>query len=175
MPTLQELADNLYEDDDMKYMLTESRKTAKLDKIDVKDKKSIFTKLKEYPYEFEINSSLQLASINGIKVAELPDNNDDTIVSMTKSELQELIKNEVSTQLGNNSSEATYITKTFDLRYFIFLGSAYSSAYDNAGYVAINVTDIVNINQERTFPLHLWPTDKDVTVGGWIKAIRIGD
>ena len=209
MPTLQELADNLCEDDDMEYVFTESKKTAKLDKIYVKDKKSIFTKLKEYPYEFEINSSLQLASINGIKVAELPDNNDDTIVSMTKSELQELIKNEVSTQLGNNSSEATYITEAFadvnatknqtnvlesitlsagkyvlvgyayyrgtDLRYLVRFGDSSSSAYDRNGYVGMNVTSIVNVIEEQTFQFTLWPTDKDVTVGGWIKAIRIGD
>lgn len=28
---------------------------------------SIYTKLNKYPYEFEINAQLQLASINGIK------------------------------------------------------------------------------------------------------------
>lgn len=62
-----------------------------------------------------------------------------------------------------------------DLRYFISLGNVASFAYDNNGHVAMNVTDIVNITQESTFPLHLWPTNKDVTVDGWIKAIRIGD
>ena len=62
-----------------------------------------------------------------------------------------------------------------DLRYFISLGNAASSAYDNNGHVAMNVTDIVNITQESTFSLYLWPTNKDVTVDGWIKAIRIGD
>ena len=32
------------------------------------DGKAIYTKLKEYPYEFEINSNLQLASIDGVEI-----------------------------------------------------------------------------------------------------------
>lgn len=68
LPSLQYVADRLCEDNDMEYVLLESKKTASLDKIIVSDGKSIYTKLKEYPYEFEINSSLQLASINGVKV-----------------------------------------------------------------------------------------------------------
>lgn len=68
LPSLQYVADRLCEDNDMEYVLLESKKTASLDKIIVLDGKSIYTKLKEYPYEFEINSSLQLASINGVKV-----------------------------------------------------------------------------------------------------------
>ena len=68
LPSLQYVADKLCEDNDMEYVLLESKKTASLDKIIVSEGKSIYTKLKEYPYEFEINSSLQLASINGVKV-----------------------------------------------------------------------------------------------------------
>ena len=68
LPSLQYVADKLCEDNDMEYVLLESKKTASLDKIIVSDGKSIYTKLKEYPYEFEINNSLQLASINGVKV-----------------------------------------------------------------------------------------------------------
>ena len=69
LPNLQYLADKLCEDNDMEYVLTQSKANASLDKIDVTNLSSIYTKLKEYPYEFEINSSLQLASIDGIKVA----------------------------------------------------------------------------------------------------------
>ncbi len=68
MPTLQELADVLYEDDEIQYIVLES-KVADKEKVTVGDKTSIYTKLNNYPYEFEINSSLQLASIDGIKVA----------------------------------------------------------------------------------------------------------
>ena len=70
LPNLQYLADKLCEDNDMEYVLTASKEHASLDKIDVTNISSIFTKLKEYPYEFEINNSLQLASIDGIQIAE---------------------------------------------------------------------------------------------------------
>lgn len=69
MPTLQELADVLYEDNEIQYIALES-KVADKEKVTVGDKTSIYTKLNNYPYEFEINSSLQLASIDGIKIAQ---------------------------------------------------------------------------------------------------------
>ena len=69
MPTLQELSDELCEDNEIEYVELASKNVASLDKIEVGEAESIFTKLKDYPYEFEINSSLQLASIDGIKVA----------------------------------------------------------------------------------------------------------
>lgn len=67
MPTLQELADILYEDNEIQYVALES-KVADKEKVTVGEKTSIFTKLNQYPYEFEINSSLQLASIDGEKL-----------------------------------------------------------------------------------------------------------
>ncbi len=72
MPTLQELADALYEDNEIQYVALES-KVADKERITVGNKTSIFTKLDNYPYEFEINSSLQLSSINGVKVASTKD------------------------------------------------------------------------------------------------------
>lgn len=69
MPTLQELANDFCEDSEIQYVTLESKKIAGLEKIDVGEATSIFTKLKEYPYEFEINSSLQLASVDGVKIA----------------------------------------------------------------------------------------------------------
>ena len=69
MPTLQEFADGLCEDDEIQYVQLQSKKVGSLNKIEIGNASSIFTKLKEYPYEFEINSSLQLASIDGIQVA----------------------------------------------------------------------------------------------------------
>lgn len=73
MPSLQELADGLCEDenDEIEYVFTKSQKEqASLEKIKIGDATSIFTKLREYPYEFEIDRQLKLASINGIKVAD---------------------------------------------------------------------------------------------------------
>ncbi len=69
MPTLQELADSLCKDKEIEYVELESKsKLASLNKIIVGDKTSIYTKLKEYPYEFEINSNLQLASVDNKKI-----------------------------------------------------------------------------------------------------------
>ncbi len=65
LATLQYLADELCEDEDIEYVLKKKSEIASLEKIEVSDVSSIFTKLKKYPYEFEINASLQLASING--------------------------------------------------------------------------------------------------------------
>ena len=77
LPNLQYLADKLCEDDDMDYVLKTSKKSASLEKINVGGVSSIYTKLKKYPYEFEINSSLQLASIDGIKLSSASDNWND--------------------------------------------------------------------------------------------------
>lgn len=70
LPDLQYLADKLCEDNDIEYVLSKSKNQASLDKIDVTNVASIFTKLKEYPYEFEIDNELKLKSIDGIKVAD---------------------------------------------------------------------------------------------------------
>ena len=90
MPTLKELADNFCEDDDFQYV-QETSEVASLTKITSNNPTSIYTKLKAYPYEFEINNSLQLASIDGVKVATVPANDNDTIATMTKSELDTYI------------------------------------------------------------------------------------
>ncbi len=66
LPSLQYLADKLCEDNDIEYVTAKSKAQASLEKIDTTNISSIYTKLKEYPYEFEINGSLQLASIDGI-------------------------------------------------------------------------------------------------------------
>ena len=70
IPSLQDIADKLCEDNEIEYVLSESKTIGSLDKINVGEANSIFTKLKKYEYEFEIDRSLRLASINGVKVAE---------------------------------------------------------------------------------------------------------
>ena len=68
MPTLKELSLALKEDGEIEYVMKESQ-VASTTKYDVgENPTSIYTKLKKYPYEFEINSSLQLASIDGVKI-----------------------------------------------------------------------------------------------------------
>ena len=74
LPNLQKLADNLCEDNEIQYVTLASNKVASLEKITVGEAESIFTKMKDYPYEFEINSSLQLASVDGVQVAQTEEN-----------------------------------------------------------------------------------------------------
>ncbi len=68
MPTLKELSIALKDDKEIDYV-TEKSQIASTKYEVGEEPTSIFTKLKEYPYEFEINGKLQLASINGIKIA----------------------------------------------------------------------------------------------------------
>lgn len=124
-PTLKELSLALKEDEEIQY-ITESSKIASVEySVNSDNPSKIYTKLKEYPYEFEINSSLQLASIDGKKIASIPTNDDDTIVSMTKKELKDLINSEVTSQLRNvvqeklqvntvSTSNITYNTNYID-------------------------------------------------------------
>ena len=77
MPSLQELANGLCNDekDEIEYVYTTSQKVGKNPEIiEIGEATSIFTKLREYPYEFEINRNLQLASIDGIKIADTESN-----------------------------------------------------------------------------------------------------
>ena len=79
LPNLQYLADKLCEDKEMEYVEKETKKQASLDKIDAAGLKSIFTKIKKYPYEFEIDSELKLASIDGVKIADNSSTNTDIL------------------------------------------------------------------------------------------------
>ena len=72
MPTLKELSEILKNDSEITYV-TEKSQMASIKYEVGENPNSIFTKLNKYPYEFEINSSLQLASINGVKVADVKD------------------------------------------------------------------------------------------------------
>lgn len=67
MPTLKELSVALRDDNEIQYV-TEKSQIASTKYEVGENPSSIFTKLNDYPYEFEINGSLQLASINGIKI-----------------------------------------------------------------------------------------------------------
>lgn len=75
MPTLKELSLMLKEDSEIAYV-TEESKVASVEYNVISNNPSIiYTKLKDYDYEFGINSSLQLASIDGVKIS----NNNESI------------------------------------------------------------------------------------------------
>lgn len=74
MPDLQYVANRLYEDNEIEYIKVKSKEIASLnEKVPVKietEEDSILTKLNDYPYEFEIDGFLRLASIDGVKIAD---------------------------------------------------------------------------------------------------------
>lgn len=107
MPTLQNLADALCEDNEIQYVELTSKEIASLEKVNVGTNKSIYTKLKEYPYEFEINSSLQLASIDGIKIADSSDSASSEEIEKLKTTISDL---QTRIQGLENSSEISVTT-----------------------------------------------------------------
>lgn len=107
MPTLKELSLSLGKDNEIEYV-TESSKLSSIEyNVNSDNPSTIYTKLKEYPYEFEINSSLQLASIDGEEIIKNNDgsNNSDEIKELkaTISQMQTTI-NLLDTRLTNLTS-----------------------------------------------------------------------
>ena len=106
LPDLQYLADMLCDDNDIAYVELEKQKTGAInEKKSIGENTSIFTKLEQYPYEFEINSSLQLASVDGIKVA-----TNDNSVTISKDEYNSLLAK--IEKLENNIVDKTIYTGT---------------------------------------------------------------
>lgn len=85
MPTLKELSETLRNDNEIQYV-TEKSQIASIKYEVGENPSSIFTKLNEYSYEFEINSSLQLASIDGVKLATTQDNNSAKLFDYSNSD-----------------------------------------------------------------------------------------
>lgn len=116
LPTLAYLAAYLQNDKettgDIAYVKMQSQKQSNLDETPYASWDKIYTRLSTYPYEFEINSSLQLASIDGVKVDSIPENDEDSIVSMTKSELNSYIESAINTKL-QEYSKATDISSVY--------------------------------------------------------------
>lgn len=103
--TLQYLSDKLCEDKDIEYVEKNS-KLASLEKINVSDVTSIFVKLKEYSYEFEINNSLKIVAIDG----EIIDFDEETI-NISKKEYDELKTkiSELEYKLENKKVKKIYL------------------------------------------------------------------
>ena len=98
---------SLGKDNEIEYV-TESSKLSSIEyNVNSDNPSTIYTKLKEYPYEFEINSSLQLASIDGEEIIKNNDgsNNSDEIKELkaTISQMQTTI-NLLDTRLTNLNS-----------------------------------------------------------------------
>ncbi len=136
MPTLQEFADNLCNDNEIEYVITKDKETAsRLPHVDTTGHTSIFTKLNDYPYEFEIDGKLKLASIDGNVVEDNTNNNNTNNNNeelMAKLEEMEIaikavqtentkLKNEISTLTGMQTTINSLDTRLTNL----------TSLYDN--------------------------------------------
>ena len=108
LPSLQYLADKLCDDKDIEYVELKSKTTASLKTVNTTGYKSIYTKLKEYPYEFEINDSLQLASIDGIKIADT-DNSSSQLINNITFDVKDITTHSMKIDVSvnaNNSNDA---------------------------------------------------------------------
>lgn len=118
MPTLQELADKLYEDNEIEYVEIESqKKPSSKNKIEVGNNQSIFTKLQRYTYEFEIGRNLQILKIDGIEISKLEMDKKNT-VTLTNEEYNDLLKRiKLLEENAKGSSNIYYlgIGNSFDL------------------------------------------------------------
>ena len=135
LASLQFLADNLCEDDDIQYVSLESKAIASLEKINTTGYSSIYTKLKEYPYEFEINSSMQLASIDGVKIA--TSDSDEIAQLKSKIELLEKENSDLKEQIAVLEGESNIE--------FISGSLVYEGSEVNYTYNATNIGKVVGI------------------------------
>ena len=158
LPSLQFLANKLCEDSDMEYVLAQSKAHASLDKIDTTNLSSIYTKLKEYPYEFEINDSLQLASIDGVKIA---DNNKDGTVTLTQEQYNSIL-NRLSTlenetnKNENYSLEEQVIGKWIDGKNIYRKTITGSTLPKNGETLISNVDNVIDAYGEQLFKNTIW-------------------
>lgn len=167
MPTLQYLADELCEDNDMEYVHLKQEEQASLEKITVGETDSILTKLKEYPYEFEIDKDLKLASINGNKIATNPPSNTDGWSNMNTWEklldigftLEEIANNEiVLSKALNNEADIQYMLQNTETIMPTIVNSKTAIKY------IVNTENL----KKRVFG----DTDENISVNSiWISAI----
>lgn len=193
LPTLQELADGLCEDEEMEYVLLSSKSTAQLDKIEVGSNESIYTKIKRYSYEFEINSSLQLASIDGIKIA---DNNTvsreeyNTLLNELN-ELKEIVQNKsfafnkfenvLSVNKSSSTGEGTYYfttntntTRNWNEEYFEY-DSTQGFIVKKAGLYSIEMSGHTSSTTSGNVELFIRLNGTDhKTVGRWNNLYSFG-
>lgn len=113
MATLEYLYNYLKADEDMEYVELESKATATINESQL-ELEYIYAKLAAYPYEFGINSELELASINGTKVATATDSKIEQLESMIILQNEKITALEValSETLTKQDAQSTYLTQS---------------------------------------------------------------
>lgn len=153
-PTLQELANDFCEDNEIEYVELTSKKLASVDKIEIGKNKSFFTKLKKYPYEFEINSSFGLTSINGEKIETEETNNLGKDYN-TNLKYKLNLSEDLSSQSGITIN-GSGVTLSNDKKYISFDGTSY-----------------ININNDTVDPTFTLRNQSDVTMCAWYRTSKI--
>ncbi len=74
MPTLKEVSISLGEDEEIEYVVEKSKVATTEYDVPSQNPSAIYTKLNEYPYEFEIDSKLRLAAVDGVKIEDNEEN-----------------------------------------------------------------------------------------------------
>ncbi len=139
MPTLKELSEVLRDDSEIEYVTEESQVASAKYDVPSENPSSIYTKLNDYPYEFEINAQLQLASIDGVKIAN--QNINEKILWEGKSEegseliLKDDLKkyNYIEVYFTNIQNKAAAGIIKFDVKKIIEIGKF--DIYDFCGWV----------------------------------------
>ena len=146
IPTLKELSLILKEDSEISYVTEESKVASAEYNVPSENPSAIYTKLKDYNYEFGINSSLQLASIDGVKVAD-------------------------STGTNSNIQNSTYIkdfTPNVTLDGIFATIDANATAEDNQkikGYIFLANNKVKKVTEESSIMLTLnYNTDYKIEV-----------
>ncbi|MCI8346075.1 MAG: hypothetical protein HFJ42_09135 [Clostridia bacterium] len=123
MPTLKELSLELKEDNEIDYVTEESQIASTKYEVG-EEPTSIFTKLKDYKYEFEINSSLELSSINGIEISQKDENKSSySIIKLGENigtgnsiEINANLYDEIYIEVTANDTTIPYSIKTINLK-----------------------------------------------------------
>lgn len=180
MPTLKELSEVLRDDNEIQYV-TETSKVAVAEyDVPSNNPSSIYTKLNKYPYEFEINSSLQLASINGIKIAQ--DNTSKINILWENPNEDTVAFNEQTVELANDEYDYLEILyKNVTIGNVYYVQKIYKGNYStqlihlDAQGPSFNTRGVKYIDDKHLmFRNNYWSGSKDVANEGCIPVKVIG-
>ena len=136
MPTLKELSLVFGNDNEIEYVTEQSKKRASTEyNVQSENPSSIFIKLNEYPYEFEINGQLQLASIDGIKLANGQTNTSNTNFETKVLTYGDLFK-ETSSYI-NALQELTIVKSNYLIQFSLYTSPSFT--IPNASWTTIGV------------------------------------
>lgn len=144
-----------------------------------------------------LNQNSNIADVNKCNDVDMNEikavvNNNATEVENIQNGLNYLVQtfsNASCTQNASNNLASLTLSKGYwivigyfnynqtNLRYYLSITSENGlevahSCYDNAGVVSGNIAAIVISTESNNVILKLWPTDKNITVNGHLKAIK---